>query len=164
MAAEVELPLAGPIATGTIPVPERLTLCGLFTALSAMVRVPVRGPVVVGVSITEIWQLPFTARVAPQVFVSVKSPDVAIEAILRIAVPELVTVTVCPGLELPSAMLPKARLVPETAAAGTAGLMVKVSADEVPPPGVGVVTVTWAVPEATTSDAGTTAVSWVALT
>ena len=43
-------------------------------------------------------------------------------------------------------------------------LMVKVTAEELPPPGVGLVTVTDAVPVVVRSDAGTLAVSEVALT
>jgi hypothetical protein len=42
-----------------------------------------------------------------------------------------------------------------------AALMVKVTAEEVPPPGVGLKTVALAVPAAAMSDAGIAAVSWV---
>jgi hypothetical protein len=41
-----------------------------------------------------------------------------------------------------------------------AGLMVNVCAEEVPPPGVGLKTVTDAVPEVVISEAGMAAVSW----
>ena len=36
--------VAGVNVTGTVPVPERATVCGLFAALSVMVKVPVRAP------------------------------------------------------------------------------------------------------------------------
>jgi hypothetical protein len=45
-----------------------------------------------------------------------------------------------------------------------AAVLVKVWAEEVPPPGVGLKTVTLAVPAAAMSDAGMAAVSWVAET
>ena len=51
-----------------------------------------------------------------------------------------------------------------SAGRGFAALMVKVCADDVPPPGAGLGTVICAVPAAAISDAGTVAVSWVALT
>ena len=36
--------VAGVKVTGTVPVPERATVCGLLAALSVMVKVPVRAP------------------------------------------------------------------------------------------------------------------------
>src|ERR1700674_6125569 len=52
-----------------VPVPVRLTACGLFAALSVKVIAPVRVPVAVGVNVTLIVQLPPTATKLPQVFV-----------------------------------------------------------------------------------------------
>jgi len=60
------------LATGPfagVPVPVRLTVCGLFAALSVKVIDPVRVPVAVGVNVTLIVQLPATATKLPQVFV-----------------------------------------------------------------------------------------------
>jgi hypothetical protein len=51
------------------PVPLRATLCGEPVALSVMVSVPVRVPVVVGVKVTEIVQLAPAATLVPQVLV-----------------------------------------------------------------------------------------------
>jgi len=54
------------------PVPDSETDCGLFEALSPIERVPVRGPVWVGVKVTLIVQLFPAAKVLPQLLVSVK--------------------------------------------------------------------------------------------
>ena len=53
------------------PVPESATVCGLFGALSEMVKVPVRVPSAVGVKFTMILQFFPAASVAPQGFVLV---------------------------------------------------------------------------------------------
>ena len=56
----------------TSPVPASATVCGLFTALSVSVSVPVRGPVAVGLNATVIAQLAPAASVpgvTRQVFV-----------------------------------------------------------------------------------------------
>lgn len=77
--ADVPDPGAGTSAT-TAPAPESPIVCGLFGALSEMVSVPLRVPAAVGVNVTLIVQLAFTATSAgklPQVFVSAKSPLVA---------------------------------------------------------------------------------------
>ncbi len=57
------------VTAGAIPVPLRLTLCGLPAALSVIETVPVRVPVAVGVNVTLIVQLAAAATDAPQVFV-----------------------------------------------------------------------------------------------
>lgn len=51
------------------PVPVKVTLCGLPVALSVMATVPVRVPVVVGVNVTLIVQVPAAATEVPHVFV-----------------------------------------------------------------------------------------------
>lgn len=56
------------------PVPDRLTVCGLFVALSVMVRVPVRVPTTVGVNVVFIVHLLPAATELPQVLVWAKSP------------------------------------------------------------------------------------------
>ena len=162
--AEVDPLLAAPIETGSIPVPERPTVCGEFGALSAIVKVPAIGAAEAGMKVTEIWQFARMARLDPQVFVSEKFPAAAIDVMARAAVPEFVRVTLCATLELPWGMLPKLSVFPEREAPGTAGLMEKSCAEDMPPPGSGLVTVICAVPAVAISDAGTVAVSWVALT
>jgi hypothetical protein len=60
------------LATGPdagVPVPVRLTVWGLFAALSVKVIAAVRVPVAVGVNVTLIVQLPPTTTKLPQVFV-----------------------------------------------------------------------------------------------
>ncbi len=57
------------VTAGAIPVPLRLTLCGLFGALSVIDTVPVRVPVAVGVKVTLMVQLAPATTEAPQVFV-----------------------------------------------------------------------------------------------
>ena len=58
------------VTAGAIPVPLRLTVCGLPAPLSVMDTVPVRVPVVVGVKVTLMVQLAEAANDAPQVLVS----------------------------------------------------------------------------------------------
>jgi len=149
----------GAVTTGAIPVPVSATVCGEPLALSAIVSNPARVPTTVGANVTEIEQFAPPANELPHVEFSAKSPAAVMEVMESVALPELVSVTVCAGLELLKVMLPKLRAELDKTTAGTAGLMLKVSADDVPPPGAGVVTVTCAVPEVTTSDAGTAAVS-----
>jgi hypothetical protein len=76
--------LAGVIVAGAMPVPLREAVCGLLLASSATVSVPVRLPLAVGVNVMPIEQLAPTANDPPQVLVSAKSPDVAIDEIFRI--------------------------------------------------------------------------------
>jgi len=89
----------------SVPVPVRLTVCGLPPALSVMVKFPVRAPAAVGVNVTLIVQVfdPAVAgKVAGQavapVLVSAKSPDAAMELIVSAAFPVFVSVTVCAAL------------------------------------------------------------------
>jgi hypothetical protein len=146
-------------AAGATPEPLSATICGELLTLSVIVSDPVRVPAAVGVNITEIEQVALTASELPQVSLSAKSPVAMMEAMESAALPELVSVMLCRGLELSTVKLLKLRAVLESVARGAPGLMVRVSADDVPPPGAGVDTVTCAVPEIPTSDAGTTAVS-----
>src|SRR5579864_199650 len=95
---------AGPDAA--VPVPVRLTVCGLFAALSVKVIVPVRVPVAVGVNVTLIVQLPPMATRLPQVFVCPKSPLGTILEMLSAAVPVFVSVSVCAALVAPTVVPP----------------------------------------------------------
>jgi hypothetical protein len=60
----------GLTVTGTTPLPVSETVCGLLLALSAIVKVPVRLPVAVGVSVTLTVQLAPADTEVPHVFVS----------------------------------------------------------------------------------------------
>jgi hypothetical protein len=109
-------------------VPERLTVCGLPLALSAMLRVAVRAPLAAGVNITAIVQWAAAATELPQVSDSVKSlalmPVGARLVILKVALPVLVRVRICGELVMSTGWLPKARLVGERLA--TAAVLVPV--------------------------------------
>jgi hypothetical protein len=66
-----------------VPVPERLTLCGLPVALSVRVTAALRVPLAVGLKVTLIEQLAPAAIELPQVLVWAKSPGfVPVSAIL----------------------------------------------------------------------------------
>jgi len=101
-----KLKLAGEaVAVGETPVPVKETVCGLPAALSVMVRKPGRVPPVEGVKVTLIVQFAPAAIVAGatgQLLVCAKSPVMAIELMTRGAVPELVTVTACAALVVPT--------------------------------------------------------------
>ena len=80
------------------PVPVRLTVCGLPVALSVTVIAPGRLPVTVGVNVTLMEQLAPAAREAPQVLVWAYGALATMLVMVRAAVPELVSVTVCAAL------------------------------------------------------------------
>jgi hypothetical protein len=85
-------------AKGAVPVPARITVCGLPVALSVMVTEAERDPKAVGVKATLIVQLPPAATGLPQVLFWAKSPEfvpVTTRALtLKLAFPVLFTVTV----------------------------------------------------------------------
>ena len=60
-----------------MPLPERLTVCGLLEAASVNVRVPVRVPVWLGVNTTPTTHFPLGARLVPlhPSLERLKSPD-----------------------------------------------------------------------------------------
>ena len=95
------------LTLGAVPVPLKLTVCGLPLALSVSVRLPERLPVAVGVNATLITQLPLaaTGEVVLQVVplaASAKSPVTAMIVKLKDAVPLLVTVTGLAALVVPT--------------------------------------------------------------
>jgi hypothetical protein len=104
--------------TGAVPVPNRVTLCGLPAALSVIVTAAFRAPTAVGVKVTLIVQLAFGATGLPAAQVvpvaSAKSPALApVNPTLvkvRFAVPLLVTVTVCAALVVVTTCAGKFRL------------------------------------------------------
>jgi len=109
------------VTTGppVVAVPERLTVCGLPTALSLIVNVPVRVALVVGVNVTLIVQVELAATPFPQLSVSAKSPLVKMLVMCKGAVPLLESVTVCGVLVVPTGWPPKLRLVGESETAGS---------------------------------------------
>jgi hypothetical protein len=60
---------ADKLTVGPVPVPLRLTVCGLFAALSVIVRLAVSVPRAKGVKVTLIVQLASAATEPPQVLV-----------------------------------------------------------------------------------------------
>ena len=69
--------------------PDKVIVCGLPGALSVIVTVELRAPVVDGVKVTLIVQVAFVASVAAQVLVCAKSPalppEIAMELIVNCA-------------------------------------------------------------------------------
>jgi hypothetical protein len=98
--------------------PVSKTVCGESLALSVMVTVPVRDPLVIGVNVTEMEQSAPTATLDPQVLVSAKSPDAAMEVIFSAAWPETVNVTVCAALVVPCVCNANVRLSVESVTFG----------------------------------------------
>ena len=84
------------VARGPVPVPDRVTDCGLFKALCAMISVLNRVPTADGVKVTLMVQLAVAARLAGQLLVEPKSTMLAreIPLIANGRLPEFVSVTV----------------------------------------------------------------------
>jgi hypothetical protein len=91
-------PVAERLAAGAMPVPLRLTTCGLSAALLATVTSPVLVPLSMGAKTTLRLQAAPGGKLGPQVFVWVKSPLAWILVMLVDTVPGLVRVTTCGGL------------------------------------------------------------------
>ena len=96
------------VAVPGVPVPVKVTVCGLPVALSVNVIAPVRVPVAVGLNV--IWNthgsastpmLGHCAKVAPA-----KSPDVTMLVNVTAVFPVLFTVTVCDELVVPTPSSP----------------------------------------------------------
>jgi hypothetical protein len=94
--------------TAALPVPLRLTFCGLFEAVSVNVSVPLAGPVAVGVNVTPTAQVAPAARPVPQLLpVVAKGPLIPTLEMARVELRRLVSVTVTAALVLPTATVPK---------------------------------------------------------
>ena len=123
------------LTTVAVPVPLRLTVCGLPLALSAIFSEAPRLPLAEGVKVTLMVQLPAAATELPQVLVWAKSPALvpasAMLVMLSAALPVLFRVTVCAALDDPSGWLLKARLV---LLRETSGVGVRTAAVLPPPP------------------------------
>jgi len=95
------------------PVPLKSTVWGLPLALSATESVPAAAPVAVGVKLTVIVQVLPAARLEPQLLFWVKTLLLVVNPVRESApVPELVTVTDCGALAMPTP-LEKVRVVGE---------------------------------------------------
>ena len=96
-----------------VPVPLRLTVCGLPAALSETEIVAERVPAAVGLKVTLIVQLAPFATEVPQLFVCEKSaafvPVIVILEIVSVPLPVLNNVTPLTGLEVPTAWLGNVR-------------------------------------------------------
>jgi hypothetical protein len=95
------------LTAGAVPVPLKLTICGLPLALSVRVRPPERLPVAVGVNVTLITQLlpggtgVLVLQLVP-LAATAKSPVTPMLVKLKDAVPLLVTVTALAALVVPT--------------------------------------------------------------
>ena len=103
----VKLRLPGDSVTaGATPVPLIGTLCGLPAALSVILTVDDRLPVLVGLKVTLIVQLAFAARDEGEVLVSEKSAVLLLDILMLVkdkdAFPVLVSVTICGVLPMPT--------------------------------------------------------------
>lgn len=77
-----------------VPVPDKLTLCGLPEALLAIDTEPVRAPATVGVKVTPKLQVAAAATVEQVLLTMAKSPAAVTPEIVKLAEPLLVTVIV----------------------------------------------------------------------
>lgn len=96
--------------TKSMPEPTSETDCGLSTAVSVRMRVPVRVPDEVGVKVSWMAQVPPSAATLLQLLVCAKSPVVRTLAMVRTPLPELVTVMVWTLLAVPTVSAVKSRL------------------------------------------------------
>jgi len=87
-----------PVQGAPVPVPERLTVCGLVVAVSVTVRAPVAAPSASGVNVTERTQLAPGASDAPQELVSENTPLATMLPMATVPVPVFRSVTVCAAL------------------------------------------------------------------
>ena len=101
-----------------LPVPDRLTVCGLLAALSVRVMAPVRPPCLVGVKVTWMRHSAPGNTELPQSFVWAKSPLAEMLAMFSVALPVLVKVTVFAALVVPTVCFAKVRLVGERLTSG----------------------------------------------
>jgi hypothetical protein len=109
---ELKFKALGENVTARDPVPLKETVCGLVSAESVKVRVPVAEPSAVGVNVTLTVQVPEAATLVPQVFAEMANGPLAVMLVkLSAELRRLVTVTVFAALVSLTAMLPKLRLL-----------------------------------------------------
>jgi hypothetical protein len=92
--------------------------CGLPVASSVIEIVPLTLPETLGVKVTLMVQFAPTARAVPQLFVSEKLALATINEIVKVAVPEFVSVMGRGGLFAPTTCGPKFNAVIESEALG----------------------------------------------
>ena len=86
-----------------VPVPLRVTLCGLPAALSLIASVPIHAPPIVGVKVTEIEQFFPAARLTPQLVVGhCEVTTVVMPVMLSEAFPLLLNLTELAALVVPT--------------------------------------------------------------
>jgi hypothetical protein len=85
-----------------LPLPLKVTTCGLLVALSWSGKLPVRFPMAVGLKTMLTVHVPCAAKPAPQVLVSAKSPATGIALNVTIASPSLITFKILGGLAVPT--------------------------------------------------------------
>ena len=96
---ELKLKLLVETVTGALPVPLRFTTCGLVTALSVNVKLPVTAPISVGENVTPTVQLAPAPMPDPHVLVAIAKPALAAMLVkLSASFPRLVTVKVLGAL------------------------------------------------------------------
>jgi hypothetical protein len=101
--------------TGAVPVPERLTACGLFPASSVKVKVPEAEPVAVGENVTPTAQRAPAAKPAPQLLLATANGADAVMDVIDSATDcTLVSVTVLAELFAPTTTEPKFKLLEDT--------------------------------------------------
>src|SRR5581483_11971239 len=109
------------LTPGAVPVPLRTTNCVPF--VSTIFNSPLLPPVVAGLNVTEMAQLPLAGRVTgkePQFDeVKAKSPVAETLPTVNVLGPWLVNVTICAGLVVPTVWLPKVRLLAERPPVGS---------------------------------------------
>ena len=119
---------------GPVPVPLRVTVCGLSVALSVKLNVAPRLPTPDGSNLTLTAQVALGASEAPVQLsaVAAKSPGLVpamvTEVIASVPSPVLVTVSVCAGLRVPCKRLPKSSVGADKPAAGPVPVPVKLTA------------------------------------
>jgi hypothetical protein len=95
----LKLKLFDESVTGALPVPVRLTVCGLVTASSVNVRAPVTKPIAVGEKVTPRLQVAPADTLVPHVLLATVKPALAAtSAMFRLTFWRFVSVTVFDAL------------------------------------------------------------------
>jgi hypothetical protein len=106
--------VVGDIVTDAEPVPVRLTVWGLFAAPSVNVSAPESAPAAIGENVTPTIHVALAAMLVPQVLLAIeKSPLARMLEKLRLVFSWFVSVTDLAALVLPTATVPKPKLVGE---------------------------------------------------
>jgi hypothetical protein len=111
----LKLRLVTDSVTGALPVPDKLTVWGEMTALSAIVKVPAAAPTATGEKVTPTVQVFPAWMLAPQVLLATVNGPLA-PMLVKLSAPAwlLVSVTDLAALVLPATCELKLRLVTES--------------------------------------------------